>query len=110
MVGGTNLPPTMQTAVKFRNFAEVYLRSLKTYPFQTEQFDIIGFTSPCSKQMKNGVRYATTKLLGIVWRDRLKANKHGVPTIAVFQEAKIGSVHTWCPGTVPEYGTRLALM
>ena len=33
--GGTNLPPTIQTSVNYHNFAQLYLRSLKTYHFQT---------------------------------------------------------------------------
>ena len=36
--GLTNLPPTIQTCVNFRNFAEQYLRSLKTYHFQITRF------------------------------------------------------------------------
>ena len=39
MVGGKHLPPNEQTSVNFRNFAELYLRSLKTYNhFQFWQF------------------------------------------------------------------------
>ena len=34
LVGGTNLPPTVMS-VNFRNFEELYPRSLKTYHFQT---------------------------------------------------------------------------
>ena len=29
--GGTNLPPTIQTSVNYHNFAQLYLRSLKTF-------------------------------------------------------------------------------
>ena len=37
--GGTNLPhPTIQTSVNCHNFAELYLRSLKTNHFQIWQF------------------------------------------------------------------------
>ena len=35
---GTNLSPTIQTSVNFRNFAALYLPSLKTYHFQVWQF------------------------------------------------------------------------
>ena len=35
--GGTNLTPTIPTSVKFSNFAELYLCSLKTFHFQTLQ-------------------------------------------------------------------------
>ena len=31
-----------------------------------------------SKRVKTRERYATTKLIEIVWRDRLKVNKHGL--------------------------------
>ena len=32
--GGTNMPPNIQTSVNYHNFAQLYLRSLKTYHFQ----------------------------------------------------------------------------
>ena len=35
---GTKLPPTIQTSVNVRNFAELYLHSLKTYHFQFGSF------------------------------------------------------------------------
>ena len=35
--GGTNLPPTIQTSVKYSNFAELNLCSIKTFHFQTWQ-------------------------------------------------------------------------
>ena len=36
--GGTNLSPTIQTSINFRNFAELHLCSLvKTYHFQIRQ-------------------------------------------------------------------------
>ena len=38
MVGDKFVPSTTQTSVKFRDFAELYLRSLKTYHFQIWQF------------------------------------------------------------------------
>ena len=31
-----------------------------------------------SKRVKTSERYATTRLIEIVWRDRLRVNKHGI--------------------------------
>ena len=40
MVGGTNLAPTRTNVrLNFRNFTELYLRSLTTYHFQIWQFN-----------------------------------------------------------------------
>ena len=36
--GGTNLLLTLQTSFNFRNFAELYLCSLKTYHYHAWQF------------------------------------------------------------------------
>ena len=36
--GGTNLPPTIQTSVNFRNFVEVYICSLTIYHFKTWEY------------------------------------------------------------------------
>ena len=36
--GGTNLPPTIQTSVKFSDFEELYVCSVKTYYCQIWQF------------------------------------------------------------------------
>ena len=38
MVRGTNLPPTLQSSVNFRNIAKLYLRLLKTRHFQNLAF------------------------------------------------------------------------
>lgn len=41
-------------------------------------------SSPCSKRVKSWVRNATSKLLGIVWRDSIKANKHDVLQVCFY--------------------------
>ena len=61
--GGKFAPSAIQTSVKFRDFAELYLRSFRTYHYQTRQvycfydvlsssIDNVSLTDPCQRLKK----------------------------------------------------------